>query len=111
MTRGNSILNRLFCNSVHSIRQLASNDSEAKAFYRFLQNDRVSESDIIRNMSLNCQACVVGRPVLCIQDSSEINLYSHRNRIKKDSSIGVTNARNQDWDFLFIQVLSWMPIL
>lgn len=99
MSRGNSILNRLFYNSVHSIRQLASNDSEAKAFYRFLQNDRVSESDIIRNMSLNCQSCIVDRPVLCIQDSSEINLYSHRNRIKKDSHIGVTNAQESGLGF------------
>lgn len=93
MNRGNSILNRLFCNSVHSIRQLATDDTEAKAFYRFLQNDRVSESDLIRNMSLNCQSCVTDRPVLCIQDSSEINLYQHRGRIKKDSNIGVTNAQ------------------
>jgi len=51
LKRGNSILNRLFSNSVHSIRRLAANDSEGKAFYRFLENDRVSEADIIRNMS------------------------------------------------------------
>ena len=50
MNRGNSIFNRLFANSVHSIRRLASNESEAKAIYRFLQNDHVSEDDIIRNM-------------------------------------------------------------
>jgi hypothetical protein len=37
MNRGNFILNRLFSNSVHSIRRLAANDSEAKAMYRFLQ--------------------------------------------------------------------------
>ncbi|WP_420808928.1 transposase DNA-binding-containing protein, partial [Chitinophaga oryziterrae] len=54
MNRGNSILNRLFSNGVHSIRRLAGSDSEAKAMYRFLQNDRVSEDDIIRNMSSNC---------------------------------------------------------
>ncbi|MVT41329.1 hypothetical protein GO495_12100, partial [Chitinophaga oryziterrae] len=54
MNRGNSILNRLFYNGVHSIRRLAGSDSEAKAMYRFLQNDRVSEDDIIRNMSSNC---------------------------------------------------------
>lgn len=91
LKRGNSILNRLFSNSVHSVRQLASNDSEAKAFYRFLQNDYVTEADIIRNMSHNCEACVSDRPVLCIQDSSEINLSRHRNRIKKDEHIGLTN--------------------
>lgn len=99
LNRGNSILNRLFSNSVHSIRQLATNDAEAKAFYRFLQNDHVSETDLIRNMSANCRSCVANRPLLCIQDSSEINLYHHRNRIKKDNHIGVTNASGSGLGF------------
>lgn len=99
LNRGNSILNRLFANSVHSIRQLATNDAEAKAFYRFLQNDHVSEADLIRNMSFNCQACVTDRPLLCIQDSSEINLYHHRNRIRQDSHIGLTNASQSGLGF------------
>ena len=92
MNRGNFILNRLFSNSVHSIRRLAGSDSEAKAMYRFLQNDRVSEEEIIKNMSSNCVSCVKDRPVLCIQDTSDINLYNHRNRLKKDNYIGITNA-------------------
>lgn len=92
MKRSNSILNRLFANSVHSIRRLAGSASEAKAMYRFLQNDRVSEDDIIKNMSSNCISCVGDRPVLCIQDTSDVNLYNHKNRIKKDGYIGTTNA-------------------
>lgn len=99
LKRGNSILNRLFANSIHSIRQLASNDSEAKGFYRFLQNDNVSETDIIRNMSANCRSCVAGKTVLCIQDSSEVNLYRRR-RINKDEHIGVTNASETGLGFL-----------
>ncbi|WP_309608788.1 IS4 family transposase [Flavobacterium sp.] len=92
LNRGNSILNRLFSNSIYSIRQLASSDSEAKAMYRFLQNDNVSESDIIKNMSSNCQNCVGNKSVLCIQDTSEVNLYNHRNRIKKDDYIGLNGT-------------------
>jgi hypothetical protein len=92
MNRGNSILNRLFANSVYSIRQLANSDSEAKGIYRFLQNDNVSEDDIIKNMSSNCLSCVSGKSVLCIQDTSEINLYNHRNRIKKDEYIGTVSG-------------------
>ncbi|KQW97322.1 hypothetical protein ASC72_15905, partial [Flavobacterium sp. Root420] len=82
----------MFANSIYSIRQLAESDAEAKVIYRFLQNDNVSEADIIKNMSFNCVSCVEDKSVLCIQDSSEINLYNHRNRIKKDESIGLTNA-------------------
>jgi hypothetical protein len=73
LNRGNSIFNRLFANSIYSMRQLASSDSET----------------IIKKMSSNCVSCVGGKSVLCIQDTSEINLYNHRNRIKKDDYIGV----------------------
>lgn len=35
---------------------------------------------------------VKDRVVLSIQDTSEINLYNHKNRISRDGSIGATNA-------------------
>jgi hypothetical protein len=92
--RGNKILSDLFSKSVHSIRQLSSDESAAKGFYRFLQNDRVSEDDIVCNMSSNCKAACRGKYVVCIQDTTEINLSSHRGRIKRDEYIGTTNANN-----------------
>ncbi len=100
MNRGNAILNRLFSNGVHSIRQLANSDSDAKAMYRYLQNERVTESDIIKNMSLNCTKAVGSRSVLCIQDTSEVNLFNHKNRIRSDDFIGVTNANEGGLGFL-----------
>jgi Transposase DDE domain/Transposase DNA-binding len=93
--RGNKILGDLFSKSVHSIRGLTANESSAKGFYRFLQNDRVSEEDIVFNLSANCKAACSGRYVVCIQDTTEINLSSHSNRIKKDDYIGTTNAKNE----------------
>lgn len=100
LRRSNLILDSLFCNSVHSIRQITQNESECKAFYRFLQNNRVSESKLIKNMSSNCIACCVDKTVLCIQDTSEVNLYNHKNRIKKDEFIGTTNAAKGGIGFL-----------
>jgi Transposase DNA-binding len=90
--RGNKILSDLFSKSVHSIRQLSSDGAAAKGFYRFLQNDRVSEDDIIDNLSLNCRACCRGKYVIAIQDTTEINLSSHRGRLQKDDTVGTTNA-------------------
>ena len=92
--RGNKILGDLFSKSIHSVRQLTENESSAKGFYRFLQNDRVSEEDIVYNLSMNCKAACRGRYVVCIQDTTEINLGSHSKRIKKDGYIGTTNASN-----------------
>lgn len=91
--RGNKILSDLFNKSVHSIRQLTVDESSAKGFYRFLQNDRVTEDDIIYNLSANCKAACKGKYVVCIQDTTEINLNTHRKRIKKDSYIGTTNVK------------------
>lgn len=92
--RGNKILGDLFSKSVHSIRQLTKDESEAKGFYRFLQNERVGEDDIVSNLVANCKAASAGKFVVCIQDTTEINLSSHSNRICKDDYIGTTNANN-----------------
>lgn len=92
--RGNKILGDLFSKSVHSIRQVTKDESAAKGFYRFLQNDRVSEEDIVSNLVSNCQMACSGKYVVCLQDTTEINLSSHSRRIKKDSYIGTTNAKS-----------------
>lgn len=93
--RGNKILGDLFSKSVHSIRQIAEDEASAKGFYRFLQNDRVSEEEIIGNLSANCKAACQDKYVVCIQDTAEINLSSHSDRIKKDEYVGTTNANNE----------------
>jgi len=100
LKRGNIILDKLFKNSVHSIRQITQSDSEAKSFYRFLQNDNVSEADIIRNMRSNCVLSCTNKVLLCIQDTTEVNLYNHKNRVKKDHYIGTTNAAKGGIGFL-----------
>ena len=92
--RGNKILGDLFSKSVHSIRQVTQDESAAKGFYRFLQNDRVSEEDIVSNLVTNCKMACRGKYVVCLQDTTEINLSSHSRRIKKDSYIGTTNAKS-----------------
>lgn len=88
--RGNKILQDLFRTGVHSIRQINDNEASAKGHYRFLQNDRVSEEDITRNMSENCRQACFGKYVVCIQDTTEINLYSHKGRLKNDAYVGTT---------------------
>src|SRR5699024_3622215 len=93
--RGNKILDDLFRTSVHSIRQFTKTEADAKGCYRFLQNPNVSEADILANMVTNCQAGCQGKYVVCIQDTTEINLSSHSGRIHKDSGIGTTNAKGE----------------
>ena len=90
--RGNEIIRSLFINGSHSIRKFSRSSAAQKACYRFLNNEQTSEEAIVKSMSERCGAIVRGKVVLSIQDTSEINLYNHKNRIKHDHSIGVTNA-------------------
>lgn len=59
--RGNKILRDLFSNSTHAIRQLCSSEADMKGCYRFLNNDRVSEEDLVHNMLANCKAACRGK--------------------------------------------------
>jgi Transposase DNA-binding len=95
LQRGNQILKQLFSKCSRSIRQLSDGEAEAKAFYRFLKNDRVSEDDIVMNLADNCRSASKGKYVVCIQDTTEVNLIQHRNRLKRDEYVGTTNA-NKD---------------
>ena len=92
--RGNKILQDLFRSSVRSIRQFSLTSADAKGAYRFLQNRRISESAIIKNLQNNCIESCKDKYVVCIQDTSDINLSSHSERINHDEFIGTTNAKN-----------------
>ena len=98
--RGNKILGDLFSKSVHSIRQVTKDESVAKGFYLFLQNDRVSEEGIVSNLASNCKMACKGKYVVCLQDTTEINLSSHSKRIKKDSYIATTSRQLKPVDKL-----------
>jgi len=91
--RGNRILSELFRNSVSSVRQLCLDEASAKGCYRFLHNERVSEDDIILNLVANCRAASMGKNVVCLQDTTQINLMSHKGRLHKDDYIGPTNKK------------------
>ena len=95
VARGNMFMNDLFAKSTHSIRQVSENEAAAKGNYRFLRNDRVSEEDIVSNLVSNCQYACRDKYVVCIADTSEINLSCHSGRINRDDDIGTTNANKE----------------
>ena len=66
-------------------------------YYRFLENENVSLSELVRSVSDACEQQVEGLHVLAISDSSEINLQSHAGRLKPEG-VGVV-GNNQDLGF------------
>jgi hypothetical protein len=82
----------LFAKGTHSIRQLSKTSSDAKGFYRFLENEKTQEGNLISDMAKRCALACKDKVVLCFQDSTEVNLYNHKNRLKRDGSVGTINA-------------------
>ncbi len=86
------ITKSLFAKGTHSIRQLTDTSAGSKGFYRFLQNDNTDEKTLVSDMSARCGTACAGKTVLCFQDTSDVNLYNHRNRLKDDGSVGLTSS-------------------
>ena len=57
-----------------NIRQMSKNRAEQVGYYRFLENDKVTVSELIQSLSEHCEQQVEGLHVLAVNDTSEINL-------------------------------------
>jgi hypothetical protein len=79
------------------IRQISRNRAEQIAYYRYLENEQVTLSELIRSLADHCQEQVGGRHVLAISDTSEINLQAHQGRLKPEG-LGVV-GNNKDVGF------------
>jgi hypothetical protein len=64
---------------------------------RYLENEQVTLSELVRSLADHCQEQVAGRHVLAISDTSEINLQTHQGRLKPEG-LGVV-GNNKDLGF------------
>lgn len=86
--RGKSLFQKLSVNPCSSIQRLSETKAEQKAYYRFLDNDKVEERQLTKEAANRVKDIVKGRHVLCIQDTCEINLSNHKGRLKPDTGLG-----------------------
>ncbi len=86
--RGQELWQKLSLHPCSSIRQLAGNCAEQKAYYRFLNNENVKEEQLIQEASSRVSMLAKGRHLLCLQDTCEINLSGHKGRLKPNSGLG-----------------------
>jgi hypothetical protein len=59
-----------------------------KAVYRFLNNAKVMEDVLIEELCSRSAKNCCQRHVLCIQDTTEMNYYSQKHRIKDNTGLG-----------------------
>ena len=86
--RGQELWKKLSQHPCSSIRQLAKTQSEQKAYYRFLNNERIEEEQLISEATLRMGQLAKGRQLLCVQDTCEVNLSGHKGRLKPNSGLG-----------------------
>ncbi len=77
-----------------SIHKSGKSNSEIKGSYRFLSNDKVTESILIDSLKEECARHVFDKRVLAFCDSSTINFNNHKIRIQDFTGLGRI-AKNQ----------------
>lgn len=91
--RAQQLASLLYSSRSSSIKATTNSEAQQKGAYRFLENERVTEQDLIGEITKRCSSNVTGRHVLCIQDTSSIGLNNHRNRLRKNSGVGLVGNK------------------
>ena len=84
----------LYAGRSSSIHEIAPTEAEQKAAYRFLANAKTEEDILINTVKERSSYLCTGKDVLVLQDTSEINLDNHRNRLQRNTGIGLTGNNN-----------------
>ena len=96
--RANQLSALLYFSQSSSIHEMSYNEAEQKGAYRFLSNDNVEEKILIDTAIEKSNYLCKEKDVLVLQDTSEINVDNHRNRLKAGNGIGLT-GNNKDLGF------------
>jgi len=85
---GALLLERMHERQSVCIRTLADNRAEQARFGRFLSNEEVTVEEMISSRALLTAAAAVGRHVLALHDTSEINYQAQRRRKRSLGTVG-----------------------
>ena len=90
----------LYFNQSSSVHGITPREAEQKAAYRFFANEKVEESKLIDTLKERSSYLCTDKDILVIQDTTEINLDNHRNRLQRGTGIGLTGNNNDLGFFL-----------
>ena len=83
----------LLMSKTSSVKGATIDEAEQKGFYRFLDNEKVTEELLIKELTLRCSANVSDRDVLVIEDSSSFGLSKQSKHKKKNSGLGLVGNK------------------
>lgn len=88
VNRGHAFWRKLSLTPCSSIRRFSGDPAEQMGYYRFLNDPRVKESDLVEEAAGRMKPLCTGRHLLCLQDTCEVNLQAHAGRLNPDSGLG-----------------------
>ena len=91
--RASLISQSLIMSRTSSVKGATHDEAEQKGFYRFLDNEKVTEEILIKEMTSRCGANVIDRNVLVIQDSSSFGLSKLSKNKKENSGLGLVGNK------------------
>ncbi len=91
--RANKIAQSLLISRSSSIHASTRDQAEQKGFYRFLDNDNVSEQQLVQGLTIRCVQNAQDRDVLVIQDSSSYGLSHMKASMKEKSGLGLVGNK------------------
>jgi len=86
--RAEKLARQLSQNPCSSIRKLSGTPAEHKAALRFLNNEKVEEEVLVKELSERVGQIVSDRHVLVVTDTCEVNMSNHKGRLKSNSGLG-----------------------
>ncbi len=91
--RAKKLVSALVVSRTSSVHGSTNSEATQKGFYRFLENEKVSEKELISSLTNRCKRNVQGRDVLVIQDSSSYGLNHLKESIEEDSGLGLVGNK------------------
>jgi len=86
--RASMVAQSLLLSKTASVHGATRHEAEQKGFYRFLENEKVTEDILIKELTNRCCKNVAGRDITIIQDSSSFGLNHNSRNIKASSGVG-----------------------
>lgn len=86
--RADKLARQLSQNPCSSVRKLSGTPAEHKANLRFLNNEKVEEEVLVKELSGRVGQIVTDRHVLVVTDTCEVNMSNHKGRLKPNSGLG-----------------------
>jgi hypothetical protein len=82
------ISNIIMQSKTSSIRSSTSDEASQKAAYRFLKNEKAEEAVLVKALKERTSYLCANREVLVIQDTTTIDLTSHKGRLQPKTGLG-----------------------